>query len=58
MQLPIHKPPCPDGSQLIVGQHVSQSASDYGELENGVASIPEVLGKPESILAKGETPSG
>jgi len=40
-----------DGSQLIVGQHVSQSASDYAELENGVASIPARLGKPESILA-------
>jgi hypothetical protein len=40
-----------DGSQLVVGQHVSQSASDYAELENGVASIPEQLGKPESVLA-------
>jgi hypothetical protein len=40
-----------DGSQLVVGQHVSQSASDYGELENGVASIPSQLGKPESVLA-------
>jgi hypothetical protein len=40
-----------DGSQLIVGQHVSQSASDYAELENGVASIPSQLGKPESVLA-------
>ena len=40
-----------DGSQLIVGQHVSQSASDYAELENGVASIPSQLGKPASVLA-------
>jgi transposase len=40
-----------DGSQLVVGQHVSQSASDHAELENGVASIPGQLGKPESILA-------
>ena len=40
-----------DGSQLVVGQHVSQSASDYAELENGVASIPPELGKPESVLA-------
>ena len=40
-----------DGSQLVVGQHVSQSASDYAELENGVASIPDELGKPASVLA-------
>jgi transposase len=40
-----------DGSQLVVGQHVSQSASDYAELENGVASIPSGLGKPEAVLA-------
>jgi hypothetical protein len=40
-----------DGSQLVVGQHVSQSASDYAELENGVASIPGQLGKPEAVLA-------
>jgi hypothetical protein len=40
-----------DGSQLVVGQHVSQSASDYAELENGVASIPSQLGKPKSVLA-------
>ena len=33
-----------DGSQLIVGEHVSQSASDSTELENGINSIPaEVL---------------
>jgi len=40
-----------DGSQLIVGAHVSQSASDGGELENGVASIPSKVGKPEAVLA-------
>jgi transposase len=40
-----------DGSQLVVGQHVSQSAGDYAELENGVASIPGELGKPASVLA-------
>ena len=40
-----------DGSQLVVGGHVSQSAGDYAELENGVASIPDQLGKPESVLA-------
>lgn len=40
-----------DGSQLVVGQHVSQSAGDFAELEKGVASIPRQLGKPESVLA-------
>ena len=40
-----------DGSQLVVGQHVSQSAGDNAELENGVASIPSQLGKPEPVLA-------
>ena len=36
-----------DGSQLIVGEHVSQSASDSTELENGINSIPKELGRPE-----------
>ena len=36
-----------EGSQLIVGQYVSQSASDNTELINGVESIP--LGNPESV---------
>ena len=40
-----------DGSQLVVGQHISQSAGDYAELANGVASIPSQLGKPKSVLA-------
>jgi predicted transcriptional regulator YheO len=31
-----------NGSQLVVGQHVSQSAGDYVELANGVASGREV----------------
>ena len=37
-----------DGSQLIVGEHVSQSASDSTELENGINSIPEEIGKPKA----------
>lgn len=40
-----------DGSQLIVGEHVSQSASDSTELENGIDSIPEEIGEPDSCLA-------
>jgi transposase len=40
-----------DGSQLIVGAHVSQSASDSRELENGVRSVPDELGTPEAVLA-------
>lgn len=40
-----------DCSKLVLGQHVSQSASDYGELENGVTSIPSQLGKPKAVLA-------
>jgi len=39
-----------DESQLIVGQHVSQSASDSVELENGVHSIPDELGTPSAVL--------
>ena len=39
-----------DGSQLIVGEHVSQSASDSTELENGLKSIPKELGKPKAGL--------
>lgn len=39
-----------DGSQLIVGEHVSQSASDSTELENGINSIPEEIGKPKAGL--------
>lgn len=40
-----------DGSQLIVGQHVSTSASDARELEPAVASVPEEVGTPTAILA-------
>lgn len=40
-----------DGSQLVVGQHVSQSASDSTELENGIESIPEEIGQAEALLA-------
>ena len=47
-----------DGSQLIVGQHVSQSAGDYAELEKGVASIPGQLGKPGSALADADYVNG
>jgi hypothetical protein len=39
-----------DGSQFIVGKHVSQSASDSTELENGIKSIPNELGKPTAGL--------
>lgn len=40
-----------DGSQLIVGQRVSTCASDSGEMEADLASIPESLGKPGAALA-------
>jgi transposase len=39
------------GSQLIVGQRVSRSASDGGELEPDLESIPECLGEPTQVLA-------
>lgn len=39
------------GSQLIVGQRVSDSASDAAQLEPSLASIPEVLGPPHTVLA-------
>jgi hypothetical protein len=40
-----------EGSALIVGQHLSQSASDAGELPGAYAAIPEEVGRPEAILA-------
>ena len=40
-----------DGSQLIVGQRVSTCASDSGELEPGLQSIPASLGAPGAALA-------
>lgn len=39
------------GSQLIVGQRVSNSASDAGQLEPDLASIPASLGQPHRVLA-------
>lgn len=40
-----------EGSQLIVGQRVSPCASDSGELEPDLQSIPEALGAPTQVLA-------
>ena len=40
-----------EGSQLIVGQRVSTCASDSGELEADLASIPASLGTPTAALA-------
>jgi len=40
-----------DGSQLIVGQRVSNCASDAGQLEPDLASIPASLGQPRTALA-------
>jgi transposase len=40
-----------DGSQLIVGQRVSTCASDSGEMEADLASIPTSLGAPGAALA-------
>lgn len=40
-----------DGSQLIVGQRVSTSASDANELEPDLQSIPDQLGAPTAVLA-------
>ena len=39
------------GSQLIVGQRVSNCASDAGQLEPDLASIPASLGQPRTVLA-------
>lgn len=39
-----------DGSQLIVGQYISQCPNDSQELEKGVASIPAQLGLPQTVL--------
>jgi transposase len=39
------------GSQLIVGQRVSNCASDGRQLEADLESIPPVLGQPHSVLA-------
>jgi hypothetical protein len=40
-----------EGSQLIVGQRVSDSANDAGQLEPDVQSIPQELGQPTAVLA-------
>jgi len=40
-----------EGSQLIVGQWVSDSATDAGQLEPDVQSIPQELGQPTAVLA-------
>jgi transposase len=37
-----------EGTQLIVGEHVSQSAADSNQLEPGVECIDERVGKPDS----------
>jgi len=39
-----------EGSQLIVGQRVSDSATDAGQLEPDVQSIPEELGQCTAVL--------
>ena len=36
---------------MIVSQHLSQSASDSVELENGVKHVPAELGVPRAVLA-------
>ena len=40
-----------EGTQLIVGARVSASASDAGQLEKDLASIPEILDRPTRALA-------
>lgn len=40
-----------EGSQLIVGERMSRCASDAGELEADLESIPPGLGQPEQVLA-------
>ena len=39
------------GTQLIVGARVSDCASDGGQLEKDLASLPETLGRPTRALA-------
>ena len=41
---------CADGSQLIVGARVSQSAADNSELEPTLAAIPAAVGTPARVL--------
>ena len=40
-----------DGSQLILSQHVTNCASDAGELEPAVDGIDREIGTPEAVLA-------
>ena len=40
-----------DGSQLILSNHVSQSAGDSNELEPAVNNVPESIGKVNKALA-------
>jgi transposase len=40
-----------DGSQLVVGNRISQSASDRHELVPDVASVPAELGRVNTVLA-------
>lgn len=40
-----------DGSQLIVGGHVSQCSSDANEMEAALASVPEEAGPVTAVLA-------
>jgi transposase len=40
-----------DGSQLILGNHVSRNASDSGELEPALESIPEPMNGVQRVLA-------
>ena len=40
-----------DGSQLILGQYVTNCASDAGELESAAGSIDPQIGAPKKILA-------
>ena len=40
-----------EGSQLMVGQRVTASATDAGQLEPDLQSIPQELGQPTVVLA-------
>ena len=40
-----------DGSQLVLSNHVSQSASDRNELVPAIEGIPESVGQPDTVLA-------
>ncbi len=40
-----------EGSQLVLGGHVSTCASDANELEPALESMPEEVGRPTTVLA-------